>query len=517
MLLEDMVTIILEMLEIADVIAMTRTCRSMHHIGRAVVHSRFKRIICPFAMEAFNCLVNALCRTQGLITGSAARAMITGDIHQDVRDLNIVVLHANFHALAKFLKDTLSYSILSETCHPAMAGMIKMFGSYTAHSRYITLACPKRDVHVLHLILNAPSTADMVYMTTGGITQFYPQWMRQGVSIHSRTGNLVPWDNKLGCAGQFHDHLRVERGTNFIDTTCGNRCPMLWHHVSDKCLCESVDWDLAHSVTHTYHNVDIEWRLNTYCTNTACRFNIHIMASNLDVAGARNRKSGWSRALFKPKLTQCSGADVKYIPQEIRCRKPVSKDPVTMLTRLTANGTPQRYTILVKGAFYGAGCYRPFLVSIPINNGVKTKLTLDDLYVNYWVRQRDLMALTSTQWHLRRTFDRIPHADMAVDGLYTTYFEFPDNEPPINHLLHLMARMSGASTSVNGSILVVKQSLSPGYPFINMNKDDLFLANAIIHRSVIVYGPPHPELKHIPAYCTTAHSDPRYCCGPNWT
>lgn len=328
-----MVNIILETLEIAEVIAMTRTCRSMHRIGRAVVHSRFKRIIGPFAMEAFDCLVDALRHSQGLITGSAARATITGDIDQDVLDLNIVVPHANFHALAKFVMDTLGYSILSDTCQPDMAGVIEIFGSYTAQSRYITLACPKRDVHVLHLIFNAPSTADMVYMTTGGVTQFYPQWMRQGVSIHSRTGNLVSWDNKLGCAGQFHDHLRVERGTDFIDSACGNRCPTLWHHVSDKRLRESVDWDLAHSVTHTFHNVDIELRLNTYCTNTACRFSIHIMASNLDVAGAKNRKSGSSRALLKPKLTEFSGADVKYIPQEIRCRKPVSKIPVTMLIR----------------------------------------------------------------------------------------------------------------------------------------------------------------------------------------
>lgn len=172
---------------------------------------------------------------------------------------------------------------------------------------------------------------------------------------------------------------------------------------------------------------------------------------------------------------------------------------------------------MVKGAFYGAGCYRPFLVSIPVNDGVKTKPTLDDLYVNYWVRQRDPMALTSTRRHLRRTFDRIPHSDMAVDGLYTAYFESPDNDPLINHLFHLMSRMSGASTSVNKSVLVVKQSLSPGYTIVNMNKDDLFLANTIIHRSAIIYGPELPELKHIPAHCTTTHCDHRNCSGPNWT
>ncbi|KAG1779207.1 hypothetical protein EV702DRAFT_1044137 [Suillus placidus] len=186
----------------------------------------------------------------------------------------------------------------------------------------------------------------MIYMTTGGVTWFYPQWMEQDVAICSQTGNLVQWNNKLGCAGEFHEDLRVETGMAFIREPCGNRCPTLWHHIHDKHLRKSVDWDITDSVTNTFNNVDIEWRLNSYCTNDACCYNITVMARNVEGVGARNR------------------ADVKFLPGEIRCRQPS-----------------------FKGVFYGTGCHRPFRVPIPVMDGVKRVPKLSDLYVNSWVRQ----------------------------------------------------------------------------------------------------------------------------------
>ncbi|KAG1847115.1 hypothetical protein C8R48DRAFT_779324 [Suillus tomentosus] len=368
--------------------------------------------------------------------------MITGDIKEAIRDLNLIVPHETFYMLENFLMETMSYRKITDACHPAMANVINHFGKYASKSRWITLACPKEHMHVLHLILHAPTTADMLYLTTGGVTCFYPQWMHQQISIRSHTGDLVPWDNKLGCAGEFHSNLKVESGMGFLQGPCGNHCPTLWHHVSHKHLRQSVDWDVTDSVTHTFHDIDVEWRLNTYCSNSACRFHRRIMASNLENSGATNR------------------ADVKYIPQEIKCRKP-------------------RFSQLCQGVFYGVACYRPFLVPIPVIDGVKNA-TLDNLYVNYWVKQRDFNALTSTRQHLRHTFMSLPHFKYKLDGLYTVYFESPDNNSTTNRLLEHMARMSGMSTSIKGSVLVVKQALSTDLPVINMDKDDMLLANMML-------------------------------------
>ncbi|KAG2147785.1 uncharacterized protein EDB93DRAFT_1104052 [Suillus bovinus] len=138
-----------------------------------------------------------------------------------------------------------------------------------------------------------------------------------------------------------------------------------------------------------------------YCTNNACRFNIHTMKSNLNVEGSVN----------------CS--NMKYIPKGIRCRKP-------------------KFRFIYKAAFYGVACYRPFLVPVPVIDGVKTKPTLNDLYVNYWVKQRDTNALTCTRQHMCHTFDSIPNCKMVIHALYTVFFDNPVNHFTTNHLLEHM-------------------------------------------------------------------------------
>ncbi|KAG2085769.1 uncharacterized protein F5147DRAFT_659399 [Suillus discolor] len=351
--------------------------------------------------------------------------MITGDINEAIQDLNLVVPHETFYILENFLMETMGYKKITEACHPAMVSVVEHFGKYAFQSRWVTLACPKTHMHVLHLILHAPTTADMVYLTTGGVTCFYPQWMRQQISIHSHTGDLVPWDNKLGCAGEIHSSLRVESNMDFLQGPCGNRCPTLWHHISDKYLRQSVDWDMTDSVTHTFYDINVEWRLNTYCLNTACRFCRSIMGSNLENAGAANR------------------ADVKYIPQEIKCRRP------------------------------------RFSQVFQVIDGVK-KTTLNNLYVHYWVKQREFNALTSPRQHLHHTFTSLPHFEYKLDNLYTIYFEKPENHSTTNHLLEHMACMSGMSTSIKGTVLVVKQMLSTDSPVVNMDKDDMLLTNMML-------------------------------------
>ncbi|KAG1838303.1 hypothetical protein DFJ58DRAFT_846135 [Suillus subalutaceus] len=103
---EDIATMILAMSTIADVIMISRTCHAMHRIGQGVVHRCFRRIISPFAFDAFDFLVSALRQSESLVTGSAARAMITGDISQDMRDLNILVPHVKFNVLHDFVTET---------------------------------------------------------------------------------------------------------------------------------------------------------------------------------------------------------------------------------------------------------------------------------------------------------------------------------------------------------------------------------------------------------------------------
>ncbi|KAG2082723.1 hypothetical protein BD769DRAFT_1683037 [Suillus cothurnatus] len=440
---DDITCLIIEMLGLSDVTSTSHVCQSLRRLAKAVTERRFRRLLVPFGDEAWKDLVGVLRQSKGLITGSTARAMLSGEVGNSMRDLNLVVPHDGFKTLEDFVLDKLGYSCITSTCHPAMTTVTGHFRKYSLATKIITLACPARNQSVLHLILSAPTTADMIYMTTGGLTCFYPQWLEQRVAICTRAGNLVVWDNKLGCAGELHEDLRVEADMAFIGEPCGTQCPTLWHHVGDKRLRKSINWDITDSATNTCNNVDIEWRINTYCDNEACQYNSAIMAGNLEGVGANNR------------------ADIKFLPGEIQCRRP-------------------RFLQWFKGIFYGAACHRPFLVRVPVMDGIMRVPRLADLYVDYWVRQRDHDAVTCARRHLRKTFHSVPNSTMELEGTYTVFFEKGNGQSTTNRLLERMGRMTGKTSAVNGSILVVKQTLQPNEHIVDMTRDDMLITNFLI-------------------------------------
>ncbi|KAG2096023.1 hypothetical protein BD769DRAFT_1644377 [Suillus cothurnatus] len=284
---------------------------------------------------------------------------------------------------------------------------------------------PGHGESVLHIILNAPTTADMVFMTTGGACYFYPQWFEatQRVWYHE----IKNWD------------------TGFLGKSCGNLCPTYWHHVEQKDLRAAIDWNLDDSVTNVYHNVDVEWRLNTECHNQKCPHNVNVMGMNIEGVGARNRN------------------DVRYIPPEIRLRTP-------------------RFMQIITGLFYGSGCQRPFLVPIPVRDGVERSPTIDDLDVSYWVKQRELYKCTVTRRHLRKTFGSVPGSNVAMEGRYTLYFEKDEPSSPQNNLINRMGGMSGSRETLRGSVVVIKETQNAPNFIVDMTKDDQLMANFLLSR-----------------------------------
>ncbi|KAG0692183.1 hypothetical protein DFH29DRAFT_882915 [Suillus ampliporus] len=132
------------------------------------------------------------------------------------------------------------------------------------------------------------------------------------------------------------------------------------HHVQEKHWHLSVNWNVEDSVTNVFHDIDVEWRLNRECTNSECPHCFTVMSQNFECAGASNRD------------------DVKFLPSEIRYHKPP-------------------FIQLIKGIFYGGQCHRPFLVPIPVKDGINSPPTLDDLDINYWVKQYELYELNMTK------------------------------------------------------------------------------------------------------------------------
>ncbi|KAG1772160.1 hypothetical protein EDD22DRAFT_842526 [Suillus occidentalis] len=376
-----------------------------------------------------------------VITGSAARAMVFGHDGEHPVDLNLVVPHGSFRTLHAFVKRDLGYRSVTKSAHPAIAPAVCLFRKYESNGRTITLSAPRPSQSILQIILNAPSTADMVFMSAGGVAWFYPQLLKQGVAIRSRSSNFVPLDCKLGYVGGVTRLMRLENDLEFTRRACGSSCPTLWHHVDDTSLRCFVDWNSEDTVTDLFGDVDVEWRLSLYCTNSHCRYRIAIMERNLHTDGAFNRN------------------DVRYIPPEIRCRQP-------------------RFLQLITGAFYGSGCSRPYLIPVPVRDGVDRRPTLDDLDITYWVRQFAYTQCTASRRILRHTFDSVPYPDVSIGARFTAFFEIPLETTQPNHLLNRMANMSGRHETVLGSVLVVKQTRD--CEIVDMSKGDQVVSNFLV-------------------------------------
>lgn len=280
----------MEMLTITDLQAVRLTCRRLRATAAAVLRRRFRFLLDPFVQSHFNLFIRTLRHSGAVITGSVARAMITGQSGIAPLNLNIIVPYHSFQLFHAFIKYELGYASISRTSHPAIAHAAYRFRKYVCNHRMITLSAPRQTQSVLHIILNSPTTADMVVMSAGGVAWFYPQWFRAGIAIRTRSSEFVPVDDKLGFDIDLTQDVRLEPDLGFTRRPCGSSCPTIWHHVEDTSLRSFVDWDVEDTVSQVFNKVDIEWRLSPYCTNTRCPFRVAVMSRNFYTNGAHDRK-----------------------------------------------------------------------------------------------------------------------------------------------------------------------------------------------------------------------------------
>jgi hypothetical protein len=243
----------MEMLTITDLQSVRMTCRRLRAMASAVLRRRFRLLLDPFMP-------------------------------------NIVVPYHSFQSLHAFIKHELGYTSISRTSHPAIAHAAYRFRKYVYDRHAITLSAPRPSQSVLQIILNAPTTADMVVMSAGGVAWFYPQWFREGIAIRTRSSEIVAVDDKLGLDADLTYGIRLEQDLEFTRIPCGSSCPTLWHHVEDSSLRSFIDWDAEDTVSQVFNKVDIEWRLSPDCTNTRCPFRVAVMSRNLYTDGAHTRK-----------------------------------------------------------------------------------------------------------------------------------------------------------------------------------------------------------------------------------
>lgn len=280
----------MEMLTISDLQSMRLTCRHLRAVALAVIRRRIRFLLDPYVPSYFTEFIRTLRLSGAVITGSVARAMICGQRGTSPHNLNIVVPYTSFQLFHTFIKHVLGYIPISTKAHPAIAHAVYRFRKYVCHERVITLSAARPSQSVLQIILNAPTTADMVVMSAGGVAWFYPRWLRDAIAVRTHSSRFVPSGDKLGCDIDLTQEIRLEEDLEFTQIPCGPSCPTLWHHVEDTTLRSFVDWDVDDTVTQVFNEVDIEWRLSPDCTNTRCRYRVDVMYRNLYTNGAFNRE-----------------------------------------------------------------------------------------------------------------------------------------------------------------------------------------------------------------------------------
>jgi hypothetical protein len=283
---EDLWNMVCEALMMTDVMNMGRTCHAMRHLCDLLARRRLRQILEPWTGRHFQLFLDFL-RDEGcIVTGSCALAMLMGGELSNARDLNLVGRPESFSVCDKFIQETMGYVTISEICHQALTRVVGRFRKYRRNEHIITLSLPKEGLHILHVILYAPSTIDMIYMTGGGLSTFYLELLLKGVTVHGHSAPHVPWGDKLGHVGHNDHNWTVARHTQFLCGPCHDLCPTLWNHIASGKHQLMVDWDRSRTIRNVALNTDIEWRLNSYCVNDRCPYYIATMAGNFEGCGA---------------------------------------------------------------------------------------------------------------------------------------------------------------------------------------------------------------------------------------
>ncbi|KAG2741940.1 hypothetical protein P692DRAFT_20879610 [Suillus brevipes Sb2] len=172
---------------LSDLLAWSSTSRWTRPVGQSIATQRFTRIIHPFVGD-YTAEARYLMHSWGaVITGSCALQMLTGG-RDTSKNLNIVVPMGSFDVLQQFILSTLSYRCVEAVTHSnyAFCAVVRSFGKYRCGRLQITL-CEALADHIYDVITSSPTTADMIFMTPGGIAVLYPEWTLNGVALLNHT------------------------------------------------------------------------------------------------------------------------------------------------------------------------------------------------------------------------------------------------------------------------------------------------------------------------------------------
>ncbi|KAG1872009.1 hypothetical protein C8R48DRAFT_670415 [Suillus tomentosus] len=371
-----------------------------------------------------------------VITGLCVMAMMTGEVPL-TNNLNFLAVHGGSNCFHTFIIKTLQYS----------------FAIFRQGNKYITVS--EAGVEGLFkLVLSAHTTADMLCMTPGGLTLYYPSWTQQGITLANHTLVLQATGQRLGCMK--HSEFQLHMNTAIFSHTCRDDCPTLWRKFADEGTHSLVlMWDTRFSMKDLIRHSNSIWRLALHCDNTYC---VH------------HTSEGQTAVTLPP---ESMPADLKTIESQA--------------TLIRAQVPAYRPGII--GLLYPTRGSKGRLVPIPLCDGNRCPIHVLDLEILYWVDQLGPDPHYSATGWFRKTYN-VKQDDLGTphNFAYTFLCEHPLSYPPPNEVVRTVAKAGTDAPDVAGNVLVIKWVRRHHGLIVDCTTEDMFWMNRIMQRYIHAYG-----------------------------
>ncbi|KAG2059472.1 hypothetical protein BDR06DRAFT_967978 [Suillus hirtellus] len=172
--------------------------------------------------------------TSTVISGSYVRNML---LAQNTVTDNMSIIVPNSESITfvlyAFIIEDLQYEHVIDNAYinHSYDGVVESFTKFHHNNLFITITESK--IHgIFRVITAAPTTADMVFMTGGGIAALYPTWTLNGIVMLNHTISSAGSDQNIGCIKQ--TQWRIKADTNFMQEACIDLCPTIWWNIADS-------------------------------------------------------------------------------------------------------------------------------------------------------------------------------------------------------------------------------------------------------------------------------------------
>lgn len=263
----------------------------MRHVVATIHNEAYLDLLRPYAGDMVDDFESTIIRSGAVIMGLGALSLILRPNSCHVNNLNVALPRGAVTELQHWLIhhdfDTQPLQMTSIT--PSMQHFINSHQTFYKRSTpnlKISLTESVDDT-VLSVVLAGRSTAEMSYVTPGGIFCPHPRLTLDRVVCPAFLSN----DEKMTQAEierYTHMGLLYAETTAVWEDECRRDCPTLWRNIKDTQQVLLIDWTISRNafdgrnpLWHTYGQHHY-WRLSRTCHNSRCSFRLHTPELPLD-------------------------------------------------------------------------------------------------------------------------------------------------------------------------------------------------------------------------------------------